>query len=72
MGLSGLTAVAFAQLDKVDMTSSRNQLVLGLSLIMGLSMPHYQRLNKGANWTGNNLFSLSPPNSDNGQTTLTT
>ena len=55
MGLAGLTAVTFALLDNVNMKSSRNQLVLGLSLIVGLSVPYYISINEGKDWTGNIL-----------------
>ena len=52
MGLAGLTAVTFALLDNVNMKSSRNQLVLGLSLILGLAIPYYISINEGKDWTG--------------------
>ena len=55
MGLAGLTAVTFALLDNVNMKSSRNQLVLGLSLILGLAIPYYISINEGKDWTGNIL-----------------
>lgn len=44
MGLSSLVGVSLANLDNVDMQSSRNQLVLGISLVLGMCMPYYMEL----------------------------
>ena len=52
VGLSMVTSVGLSNLKFVDMTSSRNMLILGLSLMLGLMMPHWVTTTPGAINTG--------------------
>ena len=47
-----VTAVGLSNLRFVDMNSSRNLFVLGLSLMMGLSIPNWMATNKDLIKTG--------------------
>ena len=58
MGLAALIGVAIANLEYVDMQSSRNQIVLGLALLVGMCMPHYMSVRGNTPFTGQRSSSL--------------
>ena len=52
VGLMVLIGVALSNLYCVDLNSTRNQVVLGTALMMGLMVPEYVRNNPGCIQTG--------------------
>lgn len=52
VGLMVLVGVALSNLWYVDLNSTRNQVVLGTALMMGLMMPQYMRKYPGIIQTG--------------------
>ena len=52
-----VTAVGLSNLQFVDLNSSRNLFVLGLSLMMGLSIPNWMATNKDLINTGKAFYS---------------
>lgn len=51
-----VTAVGISNLQFVDLNSSRNLFIVGVSLLLGLAVPHYMNTNKGAVDTGIRLM----------------
>lgn len=49
-----IISIGISVLQKVDLNSSRNQFVLGLSLFFGITMPKFIEENPGAINTGMN------------------
>ena len=53
-----IVAVGISNLQYVDLNSTRNLLVIGLSLLFGLSLPWWLKANPEAIKTGKILFTL--------------
>ena len=53
-----VTAVGLSNLQYVDLNSTRNLYILGLSLLLGLGLPFYMSNNPGIIRTGKTMFVL--------------
>ncbi len=56
VGLASLNGVSIANLRPVDMTSSRNQLILGLALLLGMALPHFMSIRGSQPITGQSVL----------------